>query len=372
MLTNTKKSNKRNHDKLIFYPAFLLLLTGLIMVLSSSSYHALLYYDNPYYFFEKQVFFAGIGFISLLIFSKIDYRKLKNLVSILFILTIVLLLLVIVPGVGVTIKGASRWLDIFGFRFSPSDLAKVALVFIVAAELSVKKFNNQNLLRATIYLAIVSGLIAKQPDLGTALTIAATYLLMIFSSGAHKLYLLFLTLLSGTLATIYVFLGDYRLRRVTGFLNPWDNPVGDGFQIIQSLYAFAYGGLFGVGIGNSRQKLLHLPERHTDFILSIIGEEAGFFGILFIIALYTIFALRGFRTAYYCKDLFGKFLSVGITSMISVQAIINIGVATGSMPVTGIALPLVSYGGSSLFFTLSAIGVLLNISSQTENEKSQK
>lgn len=356
---------KTQPDIVLFLTTFFLLSIGVIMVLSASSYHAMLFYDDPYYFLKRQVRWAGLGIIAMIFFMNVDYYKIKKFVMIGFIITLILLGLVLIPGVGIEVKGSTRWLGVGSMSFSPSEIAKIAIVFFLARSMSqnperiksIKGFGSYLLI-----LALVAGLLLKQPDLGTTLAIAGTAFCMYIAAGARISHLAGLAFM-GLMGVIALILDEpYRLRRIIGFLKPFETASNEGYQTVQSLYALGSGWLFGVGLGNSRQKFLWLPERHTDFIFAIIGEELGFIGVLLVILLFFLFIWRGFRIALYAPDRFGSFLAVGLTSIIAVQSVINMGVVTGSLPVTGITLPFVSYGGSSLLFSLIGVGILLNIS----------
>jgi cell division protein FtsW len=357
---------KKQPDIVLFLTTFLLLSIGVIMVLSASSYHAMLYYDDPYYFLKRQLRWSGLGIIAMIFFMNFfDYYKTRKMIVTGFIVSVILLGLVLVPGVGVEVKGSSRWLGVGSMSFAPSEIAKIAFVFFLARALSLNPDEMKNFkgfLKHLIVLGIVAALLLKQPDLGTTIAVAGTAFCMYIAAGARILHLSGLAL-TGVLGIIAMILQDpVRLRRITGFLRPFETASNEGYQAVQSLYALGSGWLFGVGLGNSRQKFLWLPERHTDFIFAIIGEELGFIGAFLVILLFFLFIWRGFRIALYAPDRFSSLLAVGLTSIIAVQSVINLGVVTGSLPVTGITLPFVSYGGSSLTFSLIGVGILLNIS----------
>ena len=262
--------------------------------------------------------------------------------------------------------GAGRWLSIGGVVFQPSEMVKIAIIIFMARSLSfnrkhIKDFN-KGVLPHLLVLSVVFLLILGQPDLGTAVVIAATIYLLLAVAGARISHLLALLFLGIGFLIAAIYAEPYRLKRLTAYLNPYEDPIGAGFQSIQSTLALGSGGLFGMGLGNSGQKFLYIPERHTDFIYAILGEELGFLGAGFILILFVILAWRGFKIAAAAPDQFASLLAAGITIMITMQAVLNIGVVTGVFPVTGITLPFISYGGSSLVFTLAAVGVLLNIS----------
>lgn len=356
---------KTQPDIVLFLTTFLLLSIGVIMVLSASSYHAMLFYDDPYYFLKRQIRWGGLGIIAMLFFMNLDYYKTKRFIVTGFIVTLILLGLVLIPGVGIEVKGSTRWLGVGTMSFAPSEIAKIAIVFFLARSISQNPERIKSIKGFASYLAVlglVAALLLKQPDLGTTIAVAGTAFCMYIVAGARISHLIGLAMIGIMGVVALIFDEPYRLRRIIGFLKPFETASNEGYQTVQSLYALGSGWLFGVGLGNSRQKFLWLPERHTDFIFAIIGEELGFLGVFLVILLFFLFIWRGFRIAMYAPDRFGSFLAVGLTSIIAVQSVINMGVVTGSLPVTGITLPFVSYGGSSLLFSLISVGILLNIS----------
>lgn len=359
---------KHSPDFLIFLTTFLLLTIGIIMVFSSSALttEQNSYIRDAYYYLRHQLTWAFIGIIMMMIAMSLDFFYFKNFAWIILFIGIFLLILVLIPGIGKEVKGAQRAIDLGPASFTPSEMTKLCLIYFMAYSLSRqgKKIENfvHGLLPHLFILMIVLGLIMKQPDLGTAVSIAGTTLLMIMVAGARWRHLISIGLLGLGAVIAAILLEPYRLRRLIAFWDPWQDPLNAGFQTIQSLYALGSGGLFGVGLGCSHQKLFYLPEQHTDFIFSILGEELGYLGVMVVLALFFLFIWRGLRIAITCPDVFGSLLAVGITCMVGLQAIINIGVVSGSLPVTGITLPFISYGGSSLLFNLIGVGVLLNIS----------
>ncbi len=352
-------------DFVLFITTLILISLGLVMVFSSSAVTANMKYDDAFYFFKKQLMWVVIGLIAMIVIMKVNYFKLKSAAIPLMVFTLICLVLVITP-LGSSAKGATRWLGIGFLSFTPSELAKLTMVMFLAKTMEVNldkmKSFKSGVLPYLILLAIVGGLIVAQPDLGTAFAISATVFFMLIAAGAKASHLAFLALSGvGALASLII-LAPYRMIRFIAFLNPWKYPSDEGFQTIQSLYALGSGGLFGMGLGRSRQKFFYLPEQHTDFIFAILGEELGFIGVFFVIILFLLFAWRGFKIAIKAPDTFGSLLATGITIMIVFQAAINIGVVSGALPVTGITLPFISYGGSSLLFTMAGVGLLLNIS----------
>lgn len=372
---------KRSIDWYALVPVLLLLCIGIIMVLSASSYTTasvvLKQIANnadpdvdPYKFFNRQLISVVIGLFFMFITLNINYRKLKDFVKPATYLSIALLLIVFVFPAR---NGAHSWIVMGSRQFQPSELVKLCLILILAHILTTKRHKissfEEGLLPPLIAIAVICGLIVLEPDLGTAMVAAITSFVMLFVAGANGKHL---TVLAGTgigLAIAAIIAAPYRFARWLAFLDPFKDPRGNGYQIIQSLYAIGSGGLMGVGLGQSMQKFGHIPEQHTDFIFSIISEELGFIGATLIIVLFLLFAARGYMIAKNSRDCFGSLLAAGITTMILVEAIINIAVVTSSMPVTGITLPFISFGGSSLIFKLMSVGVLLNISKYAKNDE---
>jgi cell division protein FtsW len=359
------RMKKQPPDLLLFLATLVLLTIGMVMVFSSSGVpeggqgaflHAV-------YYLKKQLIWAGIGVAAMLIMMNVDYFRVKRLA--LPALGVGLLLLILVLFVDPT-KGSSRWFDLGIVSFAPSELIKICLIFFMAVRLSDIGEQVQDPIRGfgvnVLILGLVVLLIMLQPDLGTAAVVAVTVFFMLFAAGSKLIHLGSLGGAGVVLLGAAIRLSPYRWERMTTFLDPWAAQQGAGFQIIQSLYALGSGGLLGVGLGQSHQKLFYLPEQNTDFIFSILGEELGYLGVIVVLSLFFVFIWRGLRTALMCPDPFGRLLATGVTSMIGIQAIINMLVASGSLPVTGITLPFISYGGSSLLFTMVGVGILLNIS----------
>ncbi len=358
-----------------------MLLFGLIMIFSASSVQAYDKHGDIYYYIKRQIAWALIGLFGLRFFSNYDYRKLKKFSVFGILLSVSLLILVFVPGIGEMAGGASRWLTIGPFSFQPSEFAKLALILFAADVLAkkgrkIEDFRELILPIGLVLLAIIL-LVMKQPDMGTAAIIAFIVYVSMFIAGARFLHMFGLTAAGVLVGVFLIFSEDYRKARFFSFLNPWADPKATGFHIIQSLLAFGSGGLTGVGLGKSSQKFFYLPAAHTDFIFAIIGEELGLIGTLFLVLLFLCFLYVGLRIAFKSDDLFGRLLASSITCMIFVQALINMAAVTGLIPVTGVPLPFVSFGGSSLVFTMSGVGILLNISKQrgvrrSSNESSDK
>lgn len=340
------------------------------MVYSSSYVYAQVTFGDGAHFLKNQLVWALLGITGMVVVMRIPYKVYLKWANPLFGLALLFLVLVLVPGVGVTIKDATRWIGVGQLTFQPSEIAKLAVVIFLAKYLAEKqnrvKHFFQGLAIPLLVVGVVCGLILMQPDLGTGATIAGTAFLMLLAAGARISHLSFLGLLGGGLVALAIIMEPYRMKRITAFLDPWSDPLGKGFQTIQALLAVGSGRFFGAGLGQGRQKFLYLPEQHTDFIFAVLAEELGFIGTTFVLLLFVTFMWRGLKIAIKAPDSFGALLATGITIMVILQAVINIGVVTGILPVTGITLPFISYGGSSLTLNLLGIGILLNISRYVE------
>lgn len=370
-----KKSKYGQMDLGLFYTIALLLAVGVVMVYSASSYYAMFNYEGDSMFFLKRVLmFTALGVVAMFIISNIDYHEIKKYTGWLLIGTIPLMLAVFLfPET----KGAQRWIKLGALSFQPSELAKYVVVLFLALNLSKKGDKVKDFWHGVVPCLIVggfyAGLILIQKNLSiTAVTMMVTFIMLFVAGGklSHLFGIVAPALFAG--ATAFTVLEPYRMRRLMNFTDPWKDPAGDGYQLIQSFYALGAGGLTGLGLGQSRQKTLYMPEPHNDFIFAIIGEELGLIGCIAIIALFIFLIYRGIKIAMKAKDDYGTLLAIGITSVVAIQAIINIAVVTGSMPVTGVPLPFISYGGSSLVINLVAMGILLNISKQGNKENKSK
>jgi cell division protein FtsW len=360
----------RNYpDTLIIVSTLLLLGIGVVMVYSASAVLSEQKMDDAFFYAKRQLLFAVLGIISMFVMMNYDYHKLKRIAKPLLIICFLFLVAVVIPGIGQVRGGSRAWLGIGSFGIQPSEFAKLGMIIFFAYMLEKNQDRITSFRRGLIPpLAIVVaavGLIMLEPDLGQSTVLMGTAIIIIFAAGAKLRHLLGLASLAIPAFVALVVVAPYRLKRIFAFMDPWAYELDAGYHIIQSLYAIGPGGLMGLGLGRSRQKFLYLPEPQTDFIFSILSEELGFIGGMTVIFLFLLLIWRGLRTAITAPDTFGSLLAVGITGMIAVQVIINIGVVTGSMPVTGITLPLISYGGSSLTLMLTGIGILLNISRQT-------
>ncbi len=356
-------------DYLLLFSTLCLSAIGLVMVFSASPTMALKLGDT-YYFIKRHILYLLLGFSALYFGLRIDLKSLKRWSNLIFLVSLVLLLLIYLPGLGKKISGASRWIDLMLFTFQPSELIKFTMILFLANLLSswkerIKNFG-QGLVPILIVMALVCGLIVAQPDLGTAVMICVTSFIMLFAAGAELIHLAALFGIGVLGVLILALSSPYRMRRIIAYLDPWQDPQGIGFHIIQSLYAIGSGGLFGLGLGASRQKFFYLPQQFTDFIFAILCEEMGFMGGAFVVILFIIFAARGFRIAFLSKDNFNYLLATGLVSWISLQAIINLMVVVGLIPTTGIPLPFISYGGTATVVGLFSVGILLNISMETK------
>ena len=359
-----------NVDFPLLIITLILILIGLIMIMSASGVRAYNQFGNAHYFFTRQLLFALAGLVIMFIASKLNYNIYYKHSKLILVLGFLLLTLVLIPGIGRTSGGATRWISLRLFDFQPSEAIKLALIIYISSFVSRKSARIHDFKKGIFPVVLIIGLsailIMQQPDMGTAVNIIGFSFIILLVGGMRFKHLFGLSIPGVLLMGYYVSSAPYRLNRVQTFLNPWEDPRGSGYHIIQSLLALGSGGLTGVGPGNSRQKFLYLPEPGTDFIFAILGEEFGFIGAGFVILLFGLFAYRGVLIALNAKDLFGSLLAIGITSMIIIQVLINIGAVTSLLPVTGITLPFISYGGSSLLISLYAVGILLNISRHSQ------
>lgn len=368
-------------DYILFVTVLVLLSLGVVMVLSASAPSALSQTGSSYTFFIKQFIFAIIGIGIMLFLSKIDYRFYKKYYWVVYVFSVLILLLVLVPGLGKSVKGATRWiqLPVLG-QFQPSEITKIGLIIFYAGYLSDHKSELKDFWRGFIkpllFLAIPVLILYKiQNHLSVSLVIAVVSFVMMLMAGVRMIHFMGAGMVGISGIALLLIKGQmdklkggaassesFRIDRIKTFFDPWSDAAGTGYQMIQSLYAIGSGGLFGVGLGNSKQKYLYIPEPQNDFIFAIVAEELGFIGCVVIIALFGILVWRGIVISMKAPDMFGSLLAIGITSLIGTQAIINIAVVTASIPTTGMALPFFSYGGSALVILLACVGVLLNVS----------
>lgn len=351
---------------------------GFVFIYSASSYNAKINLGNPFHFVIKQVIGFLIGLVLLIITSKINYHKLYNLRWYVLVISIIMLVLVFVPFISMSANGARRWIGFGPISIQSSEVAKFGFVIFASSYMS-KNYKKMKSFVGTLPVILTGGvmclLILLEPNLSVTLCLGMVMLLMLVVGGMRFKHFLIVLIPALCLVPILIIIEPYRFSRLIAFINPWANPKEEGYQLIQSLYSLGSGGFFGVGLFNSRQKYLFLPFSESDFIFSIIGEETGFFGVLIVLFLYLIIITKGIKIAINAKDRFGCYLAFGITAVLSMQVLINIAVVSGSIPPTGIPLPFISAGGSSLMVFMAAIGVLCNIgksnqiSGDLENKK---
>lgn len=359
-------NKERSTDWKLMIVIYILVVIGIFMVYSASSIWASYRYNDLAYFAKRQLLFAVIGFIAMHIVSHIPYNIWRTYAKHILLICILLLILVLIPGVGLVRGGARSWIGVGAFSIQPAEFIKLGLLIFLADRLA----KNQRLITSfkkgfgplLLLVLFCFGLIMLQPDLGTGLILVGSCVILLFISGAQIKHFVVLGILGLAGLVGLIASAPYRIDRITAFINPWEDPLGSGFQIIQSLYAIGPGGLFGQGFGNSLQKYFYLPEPHNDFIFSIISEELGFIGAFIILCLFFYLLWRVIQIGLKAPDKFGSLLAVGIVIQITLQVLINVSVVIGLIPVTGITLPFLSYGGSSLTLTLAAMGIILNIS----------
>ncbi len=354
----------------LFMVTVILLAIGVVMVYSSSAVNALETFKDSAYYLKRHLVYMFLGILGALWIMSIDYEIIKKYIKPALIISFFLLVLVLIPGISREIAGARRWFRFSLLSFQPSQVAKLVLILYFADVLSrkqseIKSFTH-GFMPPMIMLGISVGLILLEPDLGTAVCISLVSFIMLFVAGIRLAHLLPILVSSLPALAVIILTKPYRMKRIFAFIDPWQDPQGIGFQIIQSYIALGSGGPFGVGLGQSRQKLFYLPGCHTDFIFSIIGEELGLVGAAAVIILFAIFIWLGIKIALRSRDMFGHLAALGIVSMIVLEAVINIGVATGSLPTKGLSLPFISYGGSSLVVDMMAVALLLNIAKYSE------
>ena len=368
------KTTKNPFDFTLCITVILLLALGLVMVMSASAPTSLSVTGNSYTYVIRQGLFAILGLALMGGLSKFNYHFYQKLYKVAYIVAIVALLSVAIPGIGVDVKGATRWIDLGFGRFQPSEISKICLIVFYAEYLTKHKSELQGFWKGFVkpFLFLVPPIAILyfiQNHLSACIVIVGIVSVMMIMAGTKMRYFMTAGVAGVVVAVAGMLLlaqttgtGDFRINRIMTFLDPWSDAKGDGWQVIQSLYAIGSGGLFGAGLGESKQKYLYIPEPHNDFIFAILAEELGFVGCFVVIALFAIFVWRGIITSMRASDSFGSLMAIGITTLIGLQAIINIAVVTSSMPATGMALPFFSYGGTALVILLASVGVLLNIS----------
>jgi len=357
---------KSSIDILLLITIILISTFGIIMIYSASYVWAEYKFNDPFKFVKHQTLFFIIGLILLFITSKIDYKILYKNSNKILLFSLILLILVIIPGIGTVRNGSRSWFGIGSFGIQPSEFMKLALIIFTSKYLTKNERNLKSIKKGVLPILAITflcfGLIMLQPDFGTGIILVCSVIGMLFIAGVDFKFFLKIGLIGVIGIVILILIAPYRLERILSFLNPWSDPLGSGFQIIQSLYAIGPGGLFGYGFLNSRQKHFYLPEPQTDFIFSIISEEFGFLGIVIVSVLFLTIIIRGFKISRNAKDNFSKYLAFGIIFQLAFQSILNLMVVVGLIPVTGVTLPFLSYGGSSLLITLCGMGIVLNVS----------
>ena len=364
----------RRYDGWFFLAVLALLGFGVVMVYSTSGYYAQIKFGDGLHFLKKQAVFALVGILFMSLFMMLDYKLLRRFVYAIFAVSFISILLVWVPGLGKMAGGSQRWIDCGLFWMQPSEPAKLALIIYLAHITVKKKSRMARFSRGFVPPIIVAGLLIMsvfiQPDFGTAATMCAITMGMLFVGGANPLHVISSVVLAAPVMYVGLMGAQYRRDRILAFLDPWAQPLDGGFQIIQSYLALGNGGIHGVGLGMGQQKLFYLPMAHTDFILSVVGEELGLIGVCALTCVFMVLLIRGLKIALTAADTFGAHLAAGITMLISIEVLINMGVVMGLLPTKGLPLPLISYGGSSIVVTMAAAGIMLNISAAAE-ENSQ-
>ena len=372
---NNEKDTKNNLDFGMLITIIILLCAGIVMVASASSYYALSNYNNSNYFLVRQLFFGIIGFIFMIIISNIDYKRYKKWGYLFYIICLVLLVLVLTP-LGQTRNGAKRWLGFGALVFQPSEIMKIGLVIVMSTYLSLNykkltSFKGYIIPILMLFLVVIVMFMQKHLSGTIVMFVAACSIIFVSGIKVKARYIIAGIIAAAAMLAVFIFMpsgdstessGSFRLDRIVSFLNPEEDIKGGNWQAAQSLYAIGSGGIFGRGLGQSRQKYLWLPEAQNDFIFSVLGEELGLVGTVTVLALFSFFIYRGYRIAITARDMYGSLLATGITSAFALQILVNIAVVTCTVPVTGMPLPFFSYGGTALFINLCAMGILLNIS----------
>lgn len=355
----------KKYSRLLIISIIIITLFGALMIYSASSVWAEYKFNDQYKYLKSQLIFLVLGYLIMILISKFPYQNYKKLSNIIFLVTTSLLVLVLIPGIGTVRNGSRSWFGLGGFGIQPSEFTKLSLIIFTAKYLENNERDLKSIKKGVLpilgVLLLVFALIMLEPDFGTGVVIVMTIVVLLFVSGVNLNFFVKIGILGLIGVVVLIIIAPYRTQRIISFLNPWSDPLGSGFQIIQSLYAIGPGGLLGLGLGNSIQKHFYLPEPQTDFIFSIISEEFGFLGILIVTVLFLTIITTGFKIATKCEDKFGKYLAFGITFSLAFQAMLNLMVVVGLIPVTGVTLPFLSYGGSSLLISLTSIGILLNI-----------
>lgn len=366
--TRTKIKNHWAYDSALLFPVLALVGFGIVMVYSASSALSLKVYGHGYFFLKRQALFSLLGIVAMIAGRHFPYRFFKYIIYPLLLLAIALLVLVLMPGIGITAGGSTRWLGLLGWTFQPSELARLILVLYLAYSLTKKQDKLDvftiGFVPHVIVLLVLVVLVGMEPDFGSVVILTMLTWIMMFTGGVRIPHLLLP--LPVILAALIYFLisAPYRLARLAGFLNPWAYASDQGYQVVHSQMAFGTGGIVGTGLGHGYQKLFFLPEPHTDFIFSVIGEEVGLVGVTIIVVLYAVLVWRGIGIARHCSDAFGSLAAMGLTAGIALQVCVNMGVTLGLLPPKGLPLPFLSYGGTSMLISMISIGILMNIGGQ--------
>lgn len=362
----TDRPASRPMDRTVLIVTYLLTLIGLIIMFSASGVLAETRYGDSTFFLKRQSLWLLFGLVVLHWVAQRDYNVWKTLAPYGLVLTFVLLVLVLLPFLGTQVNGARRWLRVAGFSIQPGEIAKLSIVLYLASFLVRKEENlitfTRGVMAPMAVVGLFAGLLLLEPDMGTAVVLTLLLFGLLFLGGARLPHLLGLGVCLLAVAYALIMQSDYRRRRLLNFLDPWQDSADTGFQLTQSFVALGNGGLFGVGLGDGRQKLFFLPEAHTDFVLALVGEELGLLGTGLLITLFAILIVKGFKIAGEAPDAFGRHLACGVTLLVGIQVLINMSVVSGLLPTKGLTLPFVSYGGSSLIVSLVAMGILLSIS----------
>lgn len=358
--------DKKTHG--IAIPVMFLICIGILMVYSSTALMSTEKYDSAFRYLWRHLFTIIIGFIVMFSLAEVDYHKLRVFVIPLLVLSVILLILVFVPGIGVSAgagSGVKRWIKLWPSTFQPSELVKISVVLFLADYMAKNEWRMKNprygIIIPFCIVAVFQGIILLQPDFGAVMSLAVLTVILLFLGGVNWRYLAALALLSLPVIYKLIWSVPYRKDRIMAFWDPWEDHLGKGFQLCQSFIAFGRGGIKGVGIGASKQKLFYLPELHTDFVFSIIGEEMGLIGVSAVLVLFIWFFIKGVKIAAKTEDSFGYYLATGLTMMIVIQGLINFAVSIGLMPTKGLPLPFISYGGSALLINMAAVGILINM-----------
>lgn len=355
----------REIDKQLIFATMALAAIGLVMIYSTSAVMAMKRYGNEYFFVRRQLMFIVLGFLLFFIFAKIPYYSYQKWTYPILFSSLILLIMLFIPGIGSTAGGARRWIKVGTFTFQPSEFAKLAVIIYLSYYLSAKREKIKRFSIGVLPPVIMSGLfivfLLKEPDFGTSMSLGAMVIIMMFIAGVRLSHLISIFLIAIPFIYLIATRFPHVLRRILVFLNPWKDPGGAGYHIIQSFLAFGTGGISGVGLGDGRRKLFYLPEAHTDFILSVVGEELGLIGVSILILFYLVILVCGIRISLKTTDPFGQYLAMGVTLLVVLQAAVNMAVATALLPTKGLTLPFISYGGTSLVINLIAMGILLNI-----------